>query len=358
MYIVIYLILFFHKIFLLRNKSFISKKIKWPFYFSSLFAEVISLLNIYVILVEYIGCSFSDFISFCMFSLCIIVENIVFLIVGIILYIKEKKKKKYNKKINYKSSIITIILSFLGICLLFGVFSALPVFYKNDIEKYIEESIINYLESKYGDGDFKVKTISKEYSGGLFGESEEFIGYTSYVKTSYLKNDYIYVSIDGIDKESINISYDSFIGDYYDKDKDDTIYYFEYIKDIKESRVKSEYKNRFNIDIDGYYYSYEVPFGFGRIPNEEELIDFTKIIETSIELDLSNNHMFVEDKFGYLYDITKFSIDYLELDSNFEIDVRWDSKKGYIKCENDVVSISLDEEVKTFSREEFKQSFK
>ena len=357
MYILIYLILFFHKISLLKNKSFISKKIKWPFYFSSLFAEVISLLNIYIILVEYIGCSFSDFISFCMFCIFVIVENIIFLIVGIVICIKENKKKKTikrKKKISYKLSIMTVILSFVGTCLTFSIFSALPVFYKSDIEKYIEDSIIEYLESKYGDGDFKVKTISKEYSGGLFGESEEFTGYTSYVKTSYLKNDYIYVSIDGIDKESITISYDSFIGDYYDKDKDDTIYYFEYINGIKESRVKDEYKNRFNIDIDGYYHSYEVPFGFGRIPTEEELIDFTKIMETSIDLDLSNISVSIDDKFTYLYDITKFSIDYLELNSDFEIDIKWDNKRGYIKCENDVISISLDGDVKTYSRSEFK----
>lgn len=355
MYIFIYLILFFHKISLLRDYSFISKKIKWPFYFSSLFAEVISLLNIYVILAEYIGCSFSDFISFYMFCLFILVENIIFLIIGIALCIKEykkKKTKKRKKKINYKLSIVTIILSFVGICLTLSIFTALPVFHKDDTEKYLEEYIIDYLESRYGDGDYKIKTLSKDYSGGLFGETETFIGYVSYVKTSYLKDDYIYVNIEGISKENITVSYDSFVRSYYEENGRDGETFVEGIRDAKETKIKEEYKNRFNVSIDGYFHSYEVPAGFGGIPTEEELIKFTKIIDDSIRIDLSNN-LFIADKFGYLFDITSFSISYLELNSDFEIDIKWDNLDGYVKREKELVKICLWDEIRTYSIYDF-----
>ena len=92
---------------------------------------------------------------------------------------------------------------------------------------------------------------------------------------------------------------------------------------------------------------------FGKIPTEEEIVDFYKINQTNISLDLSN-HELSNNKFNYLFDITKFSIEYLELELNFKINIKWDSDKGYIKLENDIIDICLNDEIKSYSIEEFK----
>ena len=57
---------------------------------------------------------------------------------------------------------------------IFGCLSV-PRIFKSDLEKYTEKYALDYMNNKYGDGDFKITNIKKSYKETL--NSAEWVGF-------------------------------------------------------------------------------------------------------------------------------------------------------------------------------------
>lgn len=167
--VVVLIIFFINKIIMLKKEYKEGNKKLWIIYFSSIVAEVASLLGVYIIKTELIGISFSDFIDFYMIFLIGITENIILLVVGIVYFMKQKKNIK-DKNIKLKNhALFKILFTFLIIIIYGGIvlIAYMPKMFKTETEQYIEDYVIKYMTTKYGEGKFKVINIAKEYTGGF-----------------------------------------------------------------------------------------------------------------------------------------------------------------------------------------------
>lgn len=162
---------------------------------------------------------------------------------------------------------------------------------------------MSYLEQKYGDGNYKVVKIRKQYSktDGFF-TGYDVSGYNYEIKSDYMENTFII----HISNESSYISSDYFLPVYY-SEKYNLEYelYYEYDDRTKEThynfdeleeyirnniKVKTKEIETENVEIediftnyihswnnmDGVQYNlnyFIIPENYGRIPSMDELID-------------------------------------------------------------------------------------
>lgn len=352
--VVVLIILLIFKIKILKKGCKEKSKNLWPIYFSTLVAEVTSLLGVYIIQTELIGISFNDFIIFGIICLICIIENIILSILGIVCFFKQRNNI-IDKNIKTKNhTLIKIILTFL--CIYVGMFfvAYIPRIFKTEIEKYIEDYVVEYMTEKYGDGDFKVINIAKDYTGGFFGETEKQKGYYVKIKTSYI-NEIIGMFIDGTTKETIEISYDSLILDYHKVD--DIVDFQDYLMNKKIKIVEDEYKKYFDVDID-FYCHYEVPDDYGHIPSIDELVELCSVNTNYINIDIKEKNLNFENKLEYLKMLALFSMKYF--DTNEEINIyytwngayNWNGKMDYIKINDDEVKIKINSRESVFKKED------
>ena len=344
--VVVLIILFINKIKILKKEYKENNQKLWAIYFSSLVAEVTSLLVVYIIRAELIGTSFSDFIVFCMICLICIMENIILLVVGIVYFIKQKKNIK--EKTRSKNHILVKIL-FTFLCIYGGMFliAYMPKMFKTETEKYIEDYVIKYMTTKYGDGNFKVIIIAKDYTGGFFGETEEQSGYYVKMKTSYT-DEIVGMFIDGTTKETIEISYDSLILDYHKVD--DIVDFQNYLMDKKIIILEEEYKKHFDVDIDFDCY-YKVPNDYGHIPSIDELVELCPVNTDYINIKV-NDYVEKRNELDYLKRLAKYSIDYFNVEDEVNIYYTLNYRNGFIKINNSTITIKIDDEEKIYSKED------
>lgn len=345
------IILLIVKIKILRKELKENKKKLWPIYFSSLFAEVTSLLGVGFIQANLMGTRFDEFIIFIIISLACIVENIILLIVGIIFFIKQKKKIK-NKSPKEKNYIfLKIFITFISVWIFSLLISYTPKLFKSELEKYIEDYVVEYMTKKYGDGNFKVLNIAKNYSGGLW-EPEVHSGYYVKIKNSYTNN-IISMFIDGTTKETIKVSYDGLLLDYYEKideDYGDITYFQEDLMNRKIKIVEDAYQKQFNVDIDFSCY-YKIPDNYGHIPSIDELVELCPVNTDHISVTV-NDHVEKKNELDYLKRLAKYSMNYFKDEEEVNIYYTLNYRNGFIKINYSTITIKLDNEEKLFSKEE------
>ena len=228
----------------------------------------------------------------------------------------------------------------------------IPIIYKTPLEKYIEDYVVEYMTTKYGNGDFKVTRIKKHYKGGLWSP-EVHIGYSVKVKTSYI-DEIITVSIDGTTKEEFEIEYDTLIFTYHkvDGEYDYVTNLQEYLMTEKLKIVENEYKKQFDIDMKFECY-YEVSDDYGHLPSTNDLINLCKINTQNINITINDN-VETKDELDYLKRLAKYSINYFNTDEIIKINYTLNNKTGYIKITNYIVTIKLDDLESTYYKEEIK----
>lgn len=341
------IILFIKKIKILKKAHKEKKQKLWPIYFSALVSEVTSLLGVYIIQTELIGTTLSDFFAFCIICLICIIENVILLIVGIVYFLKQKNNVKDKNIKSRNHTLVKIIFTFLIIY--GGMFSIayMPKIFKTEIEKYIEDYVIKYMTTKYGDGDFKVINIAKEYTGGFSGESEELSGYYVKIKTSYT-DEIIGMFIDGTTKETIEISYDSLILDYHKVD--DIVDFQNYLMDKKIKILEDEYKKYFDVDIDFVCY-YEVPDDYGHIPSIDELVELCPVHTDHINIKV-NDYVEKKNELDYLKRLAKYSMNYFNAEEEVNIYYTLNYRNGLIKINYSTITTKIDDEEKIYSKED------
>lgn len=347
--IVILIILFIVKIKVLRKELKENKKKLWPIYFSSLFAEVSSLLGIYFIRAELIGITFEGFITLAIISLGCIIENIILLIVGIVFYIKQKKKIKNKKTKEKKYTLVKIVLTFISIWGFNLFITSIPVIHKSEIEKYIETYVEDYMTKKYGNGNFKVVNIAKNYSGGLW-EPEVHSGYYVKIKNSYT-NGIISMFIDGTTKETIKVSSEFLLEDYHDE-YEDYDYLTDYIMNKKVKKVEESYQKEFNVDVDFSCY-YKVPDDYGHIPSIDELVELCPVDTKHISITI-NDHVELKNEWDYIKRLAKYSLNYFNDEEEVNIYYTLNFRNGFIKINYSTITIKVDKTEKIFSKEDIR----
>ena len=347
--IVILIILFIVKIKVLRKELKENKKKLWPIYFSSLFAEVSSLLGVYFIQAELIGITFEGFITLAIISLGCIIENIILLIVGIIFYIKQKKKIKNKKTKEKKYTLVKIVLTFISIWGFNLFITGIPVIHKSKIEKYIETYVEDYMTKKYGNGNFKVVNIAKDYEGGLW-EPEVHSGYYVKIKNSYT-NGIISMFIDGTTKETIKVSSEFLLQDYHDE-YEDYDYLTDYIMSKKVKKVEEAYQKEFNVDVDFSCY-YKVPDDYGHIPSIDELVELCPVNTKHISITI-NDHVELRNEWDYIKRLAKYSLNYFNDEEEVNIYYTLNFRNGFIKINYSTVTIKVDKTEKIFSKEDIR----
>lgn len=218
------------------------------------------------------------------------ISNVIILIVGLIF---KKTLKTNSVKINKNSFFVSILVILLNIFVLF----CLPLGKTNVTLNSGEKQVIDYLNNKYGNGNYKVINVYNEYSNsGMWDKN--LSGYYYEIKSDYM-NDTFIVNID----DNFNyIDADYFLPVYYSQ-KNNLKYNLEY--DDWSSLVDSdfsEFDNYINkilndqysvetdkIDISGIYRNYVsswnnnsgveynsnyyiVPVNNGKIPTIQELV--------------------------------------------------------------------------------------
>lgn len=242
----------------------------------------------------------------------ILFTNSILLIIGLVIKNKSKDKinetndaneKKTNKIPIFKSSIIILVCNLL---ILFIV----PILMQKIISVKGEKYIISYLEQKYGNGNYKVVNVMKEYSN--YGMWDKFLsGYYYEIKSDYMENTFIVTVTDN----SLYIHDDYFLPVYYSQkynlpyklSYDNWDNSLSYDFDEFNNYIINSIKDKYSIEIDIYdvkdlYQSYLhswssegvtynpsyfiIPEDYGKIPSIDELDElFMEFAPKLLELD-------------------------------------------------------------------------
>lgn len=220
--------------------------------------------------------------------------NLIVLISGLVIKSKIKSITTLNnektKKIPLsKSSISVLILNLL-------ILLVVPILLQQTLLIKGKNNIVNYLEQKYGDGNYKIVKVMKEYND--YGMWDKYLaGYYYEVKTDYMKNTFI-VSID--DKAS-HIEEDYFLPVYYSEKynlqyklscidwNNRIIYNFDEFKNYIINSIKDKYnieidKNKIEemyqsyVNFNDNYYGFNIKHNYhmfytnyGKIPSIDEI---------------------------------------------------------------------------------------
>lgn len=216
------------------------------------------------------------------------ITNIVLLIIGLIV----KKITKDNKiRINKNSFFIGIFILLLNIIIIF----ILPTIVNNISLKLDEKKVINYLNNKYGNSNYKVISIYKEYSH--YGMWDKYLsGYYYKIKSDYMKDTFIikvdnnYIEADYFlpvyFSQKYNLNYNLEYHDWNNSLEYDFTDFNNYIKDLIKNKmltlnkevdpsvIYNDYIHSYS-NIDGVKYNsnyYIISSDNGKIPTIEELI--------------------------------------------------------------------------------------
>lgn len=241
----------------------------------------------YLTLANNLATGYSEMVFICISILCC---NMILWISGLIIKNKMKRLNNENDKKDKKIKRVPFSIIIL-ICNFIIIFIA-PTLLKLNNDKI---SIMSYLEQKYGDGNYKVVKIRKQYrkADGFF-TGYDVDGYNYEIKSDYMEN----IFIIHISNGSSYISSDYFLPVYYsEKYHLDYELYYEYDDRTKETHynfdkleeyirnnitAKTEDFATENFEIEDICRNYDVqystnsliiPEDYGRIPSMDELID-------------------------------------------------------------------------------------
>lgn len=207
----------------------------------------------------------------CGFILCF---NFILLMVGLIIknsnkYLGDVNVQRTSKILFFKSVLITLICNLI-------ILFIIPALIQRVVLGYGETHIINYLQQKYGNGNYEVVNVVKSYAGTF---NESLSSYRYEIKSDYIKDTFIIE----IEDEFRYIMCDYFLPVYYsEKYKLSTERGFEefeeYIQnntEVEKFSIRDIFMNyaRFNNGVEYNQNYFIVPENYGKIPSINEFIN-------------------------------------------------------------------------------------
>lgn len=151
--------------------------------------------------------------------------------------------------------------------------------------------IVYYLNKKYGNHDFKINSIMKDYDFGNFESLKvKSDGYIVVISSDVLKQPFMFAINSNNIRDLSDVS-ENFIMQYYNETIND------YLSKKYKSRFETKVSEK-NIKDNDY----------GHIPNMDELLESNALFNTNIYVDYKNDNS--NDRMQYikelLFDFTKF----------------------------------------------------
>lgn len=253
---------YYYLIRMIKTKCYI----KWPMFIIYIILFVVNGYSL-----AYIPMSGWDGLGYAlMFILFCGSTYIYLLLINFITFIIRKIKKITNTVYNLilkKEILISLILVFMFLPVFYGISYEKQIEYQLDEKKkYVSNEVLDYLNKKYGKGNFKVKT-SECF---LYDECELSI------ETSYF-NDIFQIDINS---DNYNIIYDEFIFKYYSNLYNKEINGYYELQELLEQQYREKNLNNsdYEIKIEGFYFDsdlYEDTYlgGLPTLANLEEFIE-------------------------------------------------------------------------------------
>ncbi len=210
-------------------------------------------------------------------SFVALITYIIMLIIFIVVNI--------NKDIVGKTDVKNLILGaslFLMIFIFFSLLELVPCVKTQIIERNLEKNakikVIQLLNEKYGDGDFKIANMYEE------NISESYIqpidGYHFIVSTKYFDG---FFDVE-LNKSKMEISKDNFLSIYYRKNYD-IKNLDEYLKEYALKKVQDRFNEKYNVNIN-FERVVETEYQklYGRVPDIDDLSKEIKLYNPIIEI--------------------------------------------------------------------------
>jgi hypothetical protein len=203
--------------------------------------------------------------------------NLILFIIGVITRKKDGESIfKFSKFTTFIVSFICVIVSSLLIVL------AVPKFVNDNINNNGEEYVLNYLNQKYGDANYKIENIGKGYSYGGF-VSADLESYDFTVRCDYFEDTFevsLYDNFSVSKKDASGIRSDNFGEVYYPatcnfKDRFD-------FSDYVEEKTGIRWFNCYDI-------RHVIPNDYGKVPTLDELCVLAVDFYAETTVDMVNN---------------------------------------------------------------------
>lgn len=288
----------------------------WNDFFGITIANFISIFLAFCIFMNNEGLSFNDTICW------LFIFGILF-IGNLILFIKGKINKKTLKNViitndnSFSTGYLCAFSSLIILCVI-------PSFIISETE--IKNNSISYLNNKYGNHDFKVGNISKDYSqNGIIQKNRA--GYNVTVFSPLIKSIFTLsissnnsLVMNGVSEQFAEIYYQMNINEYLSK--------------------KHGLKFEISIENDN------IPNSIGHIPTVNELVDYNAINYISIIADEDSDYEYDNNRNGrinYLRELSMDLVEYLNISKDINIKFRRSISKNSYSCQiqisNDNVKI-------------------
>ena len=123
----------------------------------------------------------------------------------------------------------------------------------------------------------------------------------------------------------------------------------EYLTDKKIEKLEGEYMKYFDIDIDLNCY-YRVPDDYGHIPSIDELVELCSVDTSYINIKV-NDYIDKNNELDYFIRLAKYLLNYFVDEEEVNIYYKFDNKNGFIKINNNIITIKIGDEEKIYSME-------
>lgn len=264
-------------------------------------------------------------------SMFLCIANVVIGLIGLIFQKRSKKKELFidtsKKGITIKYILIVSIISFII------VFSQFIIRYneKINIENEVKEETMIYLKGKYGNDDFEIIDIDRNFAATGFIGTDLLLYYEIYAV--YLPDNiefYIELDVDNSRNILRDSSYDTLISKYFKRYFNDDDFKNE--GNIAKEKLSEYLKiKQLNVNILLHNYSYDLTArdalqnNYGKIPEKEELynliLDYH--LKHEFEIIINEDEIKSEDVKSelreYLIKLSNYLIDYYDDLDDYEI---------------------------------------
>lgn len=226
----------------------------WNIFIGIIFGNCISILLAHFTLL-FITEGLNDAIIFMFTYMAVFIIDLILLIIGLIV---KKKLKNNDIKLNRKSNFVATFVILLNVLILIVV----PIISGIINKAIMSKSFKSYLNSKYGDNDFKINYVEKDYSyDGIISQGHS--GYAAKVSMPLLKKPFTIRSYE-TNPMVVERASDDFVEQYYNE------------------RVNEYLSEKYDSEFDLWLEEEKIPNYLGHIPTFNELIEYNAINGVSI----------------------------------------------------------------------------
>ena len=266
----------------------------WNLFFGLNISSILSTLMNFIILASREDTDLGAAIAIMIISGLSIIINIILLIISLC-----------NKR-NHKFMLTSVVVGIVVLLISFLTFFLIPKTNENIRQKLVQNKIISFLNKKYGDNDFEIVSIKKDYSyNGIV--QKYFSGYDATISSSSIKDEF------NLSTNSTNIydfehEYDDFLDNYYNEKLN--------------GYLLEKYKLKMEIWID----EKDIPIDLGHIPEFDELTTYKAVNSIYVKGDFDDK----EDEGGIIFskELTIDLIKHLNIKKEIKMEYDLSDKKN------------------------------